>query len=70
MKECKCKCGGCVKKGGAFMLETIYINGGYTYDDLRKLWGPKYYDYLFNKFQCYKFKVRFFNFDFNHRSIY
>ena len=48
MKECKCKCGGCVKKGGGFMLETIYINGGYTYDDLNKLWGPKYYDYLLN----------------------
>ena len=48
MKECKCKCGGCVKKGGGFMLETIYINGGYTYDDLNKIWGPKYYDYLLN----------------------
>mgnify|MGYP003695003341 CR=1 FL=1 len=48
MKECKCKCGGCVKKGGGFMLETIFINGGYTYDDLNKLWGPKYYDYLLN----------------------
>lgn len=46
MKQCKCKCGGCVKKGGAFMLETIFINGGYTFEDLKKLWGNKYYDYL------------------------
>lgn len=48
MKECKCKCGGCVKKGGAFMLETIFINGGYTFEDLKKLWGNRYYDYLLN----------------------
>jgi 8-oxo-dGTP pyrophosphatase MutT (NUDIX family) len=48
MKECKCKCGGCAKKGGGFMLETIFVNGGYTYEQLENLWGKKYYEYLLN----------------------
>jgi 8-oxo-dGTP pyrophosphatase MutT (NUDIX family) len=44
MKECKCKCGGCAKKGGALSLDVIYTKGGYTVEELKVLWGE--YDSL------------------------
>ena len=46
MPLCKCNCGGCSKKGGMFSLDLIYETGGYSYDELKELWGDKYYDYL------------------------
>ena len=46
MPLCKCNCGGCMKKGGMFSLDLMHETGGYTYDELKELWGTKYYDYL------------------------
>lgn len=42
MKECKCKCGGCVKKGGYLSLDALYTKGGYTFEELKGLWGDHY----------------------------
>ena len=42
MKVCKCKCGGCSKKGGALSLDNIYNKGGYTFEELKTLWGDHY----------------------------
>jgi hypothetical protein len=46
MKECKCKCGGCAKKGGAVSLDSIYKKGGYTVEELKALWKIDYYENL------------------------
>lgn len=41
MKECKCKCGGCVKKGGYLSLDVLYTKGGYTFEELKGLWDSE-----------------------------
>lgn len=46
MKECKCKCGGCAKKGGAISLDSIYKKGGYSVEELKTLWIVDYYENL------------------------
>ena len=46
MKVCKCKCGGCSKKGGTLSLYNIYNKGGYTFEELKTLWGDHYYSLL------------------------
>ena len=56
MKVCKCKCGGCSKKGGALSLDNIYNKGGYTFEELNTLWGD-HYDSLLKLYYKVNFRL-------------
>lgn len=56
MKVCKCKCGGCSKKGGTLSLYNIYNKGGYTSDELKTLWGD-HYDSLLKLYYKVNFRL-------------